>query len=167
DVLPVERHETVPMNAADIVAVVHVSRKAVEHLTAGTGGHRVRIPAEIHPYSTGVKGGAAGALAMAIVAMTYGVIAQGRVWYGVKLLAAGIVPSLAAANVDGLRAFSTTGLITGFLMHAALSTLVGVLYAVLLPMFPRRAGLWSGLITPVMWSGIVKSSLDVINPTLN
>jgi MFS family permease len=48
-----------------------------------------------------------------------------------------------------------------------LSVLVGVLYAVLLPMFPRRAGLWSGLVTPIVWSGLVFATLDVVNPTLN
>jgi flagellar biosynthesis protein FliR len=34
-------------------------------------------------------------------------------------------------------------------------------------MFPRRAGVWSGLVTPVLWSGLIKASLDVVNPTLN
>jgi hypothetical protein len=27
--------------------------------------------------------------------------------------------------------------------------------------------LWSGLITPVVWTGLIASTLDVINPTLN
>jgi hypothetical protein len=104
---------------------------------------------------------------MAIVAVAYGVIAQRSLWYVVNLLAAGIVPSLASADLEQLRAFSAVGLGVGGAMHAVLSALVGLLYAVLLPMFPRRVGLWSGLITPVIWSGIVRASLDVVNPTLN
>ena len=52
-------------------------------------------------------------------------------------------------------------------MHAIVSPLVGVLYAVLLPMFPKRAGIWSGLVTPVVWSALIASTLDVINPALN
>jgi flagellar biosynthesis protein FliR len=44
---------------------------------------------------------------------------------------------------------------------------VGLLYAVLLPMFPRKAGLWSGLITPLVWSALIASTLNIINPTLN
>src|SRR5262249_54173638 len=63
--------------------------------------------------------------------------------------------------------FSGIGLVVGTLMHVVLSALVGLLYAVVLPMFPRRAGLWSGLVTPIVWSGIVMASLDVVNPTLN
>jgi hypothetical protein len=167
DVLPVERHHEIAIAGVDVIPTVHVSQRAVEHLAAGTSGHRVRIPAEIHPYSSGLQGGMIGAIAMAIVAVAYGVVAQRSVWYVVNLLAAGIVPSLASASLDELRAFSAVGLAVGSVMHVVLSTLVGLLYAVLLPMFPRRAGLWSGLVTPIVWSGLVMASLDVVNPTLN
>jgi len=166
DVVPVERHEHVPL-PAEPVSFVQMSARTVEHLTVGQSDHRVRIPAEIHPYSAGLKGGVVGAVAMAMVAVTYGVISQHSVWYVVNLLAAGIVPSLASADLDRLRAFSATGLLVGFVLHALLSTLVGLLYAVLLPMFPRRAGLWSGLVTPILWSMLVGAALDVVNPTLN
>jgi hypothetical protein len=144
-----------------------MSPRIVEYLALGEGEHRVRIPAQIHPYSAGLKGGAAGAVAMAIVAVTYGVIAHHSVWYVVNLLAAGVVPSLASADLERLRAFSAIGLAAASVLHVLLSALVGVLYAVLLPMFPRRAGLWSGLVTPGLWSGLVSASLDVVNPTLN
>ena len=167
DVMPVEHHEAIDVRVVDAWESIPASRRAVEHLTAGTGGHRVRIPAEIHPYSAGLKGGAVGGVAMAITAIAYGLIAQHSVWYVVNLLAAGIVPSLASADLDRLRAFSAAGVAVGCVMHATLSALVGLLYAVLLPMFPRRAGWWSGLATPIVWSGLVRASLDVVNPTLN
>jgi hypothetical protein len=166
DVLPVEQHGRIPMVAEPAVPV-QMSRRSVEHLTAGANDHRVRIPAEIHPYSAGLRGGAVGAVAMAVVAVTYGIISQHSVWYVVNLLAAGVVPSLASADLERLRAFSATGLSIGIVLHGLLSTLVGLLYAVLLPMFPRRAGLWSGLVTPVLWSILVSAALDVVNPTLN
>jgi hypothetical protein len=167
DVLPHERHHEVAVSAQEAWPHIPVSRLRVEYLTAGQEDHRVRIPAEIHPYSSGLRGGAVGAVAMAIVAVTYGVIGHGSVWYVVNLLAAGVVPSLAAADMEQLRAFSSIGLVVGTVMHATISALVGVLYAVLLPMFPHRAGLWSGLVTPILWSGLIKASLDVVNPTLN
>jgi hypothetical protein len=44
---------------------------------------------------------------------------------------------------------------------------VGLLYAISLPMFPRGASWRSGLVTPVLWSGLVAATLSVINPTLN
>ena len=49
---------------------------------------------EVHPYWTGLYGGMAGAVAMAVVAMLFGLIAQGSIWYPINLLAAGILPSL-------------------------------------------------------------------------
>jgi membrane-associated protease RseP (regulator of RpoE activity) len=166
EVLPAERHEEVSVESRDAVPI-QASPRIVEYLTVGAGGHRARIPVEIHPYSAGVKGGIVGAVAMAAVAVTYGLLSQHSLWYVVNLLAAGVVPSLASADLDRLRAFSGVGLALGFVLHALLSTLVGVLYAVLLPMFPRKAGLWSGLITPLVWSGLVSATLGVVNPTLN
>jgi hypothetical protein len=167
DVLPVERHESIAVVDDAFEPTVASSRRAVEHLVVGTSGHRVRVPIEVHPYSAGLFAGVAGAAAMAIVAIAYGVLAERSVWYVVNLLAAGVVPSLAAADVELLRAFSGVGLAVGAGLHVTLSALIGVLYAVLLPMFPRRAGIWSGLATPVVWSGIVFATLDVVNPTLN
>jgi hypothetical protein len=36
-----------------------------------------------------------------------------------------------------------------------------------LPMLPRHPAFWGGLMTPLMWTGLIWASLDVINPTLN
>src|SRR5262245_24606890 len=66
---PVEQHESVPV-PAEPAPFVQMSRRSVEHLTAGANDHRVHIPAEIHPYSAGLRGGVVGAVAMAIVAVT-------------------------------------------------------------------------------------------------
>ena len=140
------------------------STLAVDYLAAG---HRVQLPVETHPYWTGVWGGLAGAVAMAVVAMFFGVISQGSIWYPINLLAAGVVRSLAEAPVEQLRSFSEVGLIAGTLIHGTISIFVGLLYAISLPMFPRGATWRSGLVTPVLWSGLVASTLGFINPTLN
>jgi len=163
-VLPVEEHELVPVEY--VPEAVAVSAATVDYLHVGTEGHRVRIPAEIHPYSSGIKAGIAGGIAMALVAMLFGLISQGSVWYPVNLFAAGIVSSLAYADIAELRKFSAVGLMVGTVIHGVVSILVGMLYAVLLPMFPRRAGLWSGLVTPLVWSGLIAATLDIVNPIM-
>ena len=169
DVLPHEKHESMPVAAEPerMARPVEVSTRAVMHLEPGAGDHRVRIPAEMHPYSAGVIGGLAGGAAMAVVATIFGLISQGSLWYPINLLAAGLLRSLASADVEQLRQFSARALLVGTIIHGTFSILVGVLYAVLLPMFPRRAGLWSGLITPIVWSGLIAATLDIINPALN
>ncbi len=165
-VFPHERHETAPIQAPLELESKPMAR-AVAHLRVGRMGHRVRVPTHIQPYSAGIKGGLAGAVAMGVVAIVFGLIEQSSIWYPINLFAAAVVPSLANASVMELAAFSVAGLIVGAVVHLLTSSLVGLLYAVTLPMFPRRAWLWAGLVAPLLWSGLIASVLDVVNPTLN
>jgi hypothetical protein len=169
DVLPVEQHETVRVRPLEQRARAIVpAPRAVAQLTPGVAGHRVRIPEEIHPYSSGVKGGIVGGIAMALVASVYGVIAYHSIWYPINLLAAAAVPSLAQADLAQLTAFNSTGFIVALISHGVLSILVGLLFAVLLPMLPtRRAAFWSSFISPLMWSALLWATLRLINPALN
>jgi hypothetical protein len=167
-VLPEQKEQPVPVAAtATPMAPIPRSARSVEHLAVGVRDHRARIPVEVHPYWSGIYGGAAGAVAMALVALLFGLIAQGSVWYPVNLLAAGILPSLSSLSIEEIRHFNAAGLIAGLVIHGTVSLLVGILYAVMLPMFPRGATWRSSLVTPVLWSGLIAASLSVINPTLN
>jgi hypothetical protein len=169
DVLPAEQHELVHLRplgqrARPVLPVPH----AVDQLHPGVAGHRVRIPAEIHPYSSGIKGGILGGIAMAIVACLYGVIAYRSIWYPINLLAAAAVPSLARADLAQLTAFNGTGFIVAMISHGLFSILVGLLFAVLLPMLPsRRAAFWGSLVSPILWSALIWATLRLINPALN
>jgi hypothetical protein len=169
DVLPVERHELVRVRSIEARArpIVAVPYK-VEQLEPGVAGHRVRIPVEIHPYSAGINGGIVGGIAMAMVACVYGVIAHGSIWYPINLLAAAALPSLAQADLAQLTSFNSTGFIVALISHGVFSVLVGLLFAVLLPMLPtRRAAFWGSLISPLLWSGLIWATLRLINPALN
>jgi hypothetical protein len=169
DVLPVEQHEWVRLRPLEQRArPIPPAPRAVRQLQPGVAGHRVRIPAEIHPYSSGIKGGIVGGVAMAVVACVYGVIAHRSIWYPINLLAAAAVPSLARADLAQLTAFNGTGFIVGLISHGVFSILVGLLFAVLLPMLPsRRAAFWGSLISPLLWSGLIWATLRLINPALN
>jgi len=168
DVLPEERVEHVPLRPpqARAAAVVPAPEK-VAHLQVGRELHRVRIPVEIHPYSAGIRGGIVGGIAMAAVAMLFGVVSHGSVWYPINLLAAAAVPSLAQASVAQLASFSALGLFVAVIVHVIMSLFVGLLYSVTLPMLPRYPVVWGGLIAPLLWTGMVWASLGIVNPTLN
>ncbi len=167
DVLPVEKHEAVPVPPLEQrAAPVQTQLRTVARLRLGEGGHRVRIPAEIHPYSAGLKGGIVGGIAMAIVAVAYGIIAYGSPWYPINLLAAVALPVSPHISLEALTAFHGLALVVALISHAVLSLLVGLLYAAMLPMLPRHPAFWGGLITPLMWTGLIWAFLDVINPTL-
>ena len=168
DVLTVEKHEAVPVPPPERRAArVQTQFHTVARLHLGEGSHRVRIPAEIHPYSAGIKGGIVGGIAMAIVAVAYGIIAYGSPWYPINLLAAAAFPASSDISLEALTAFHSFALVVAFISHGLISLLVGLLYAAMLPMLPRHPAFWGGLITPLMWTGLIWAFLDVINPTLN
>jgi hypothetical protein len=167
--LQVERHELVRLRPiAERAQSVKVSPRTAAHLRAGEAGHRVRIPAEIHPYSSGIKGGLLGGVVMAMVACAYGLIAYRSVWYPINLLAAAALPSMAHAELAQLKAFDGMAFFIALISHGVISILVGLLFAVLLPMFPsRRAAFWGSLTSPVFWSALVWATLRFVNPALN
>ena len=105
---------------------------------------------------------------MAIVACAYGVIGYGSVWYPINLLAAAALPSMAHAGLAQLKVFDGTAFFVALISHGAISILVGLLFAVLLPMFPsRRAAFWGSLTSPLFWSSLVWATLKFVNPALN
>jgi hypothetical protein len=168
DVLPQARVEYVPLPApGERGRPVPPSRATVDHLTAGEAGHRVRVPAEVQPYSAGITGGLVGGVAMAVVALLYGMLAQGSLWYPINLLAGIAIPDMAHQSGAQLRAFNPLALTIAVLAHGVISVLTGLLYAVLLPMLPRRHMLWGGVIAPLLWTGLIWAVLGVVNPVLN
>jgi hypothetical protein len=167
DVIPVEKHEEVPINQALRPAPIMVEARSVVRLQAGVGGHRVRIPEEVHPYSAGLWGGLAGGAAMAAMACLYGLVAQHSIWYPVNLLAGVIMPGMGSATLEQLRAYHGLAFFAALVGHAVISILVGIVYAVMLPMFPKYAAFWAGILVPIFWTGLVATTLDVLNPAMN
>jgi len=167
-VLPVAREDRVPLRPlAERALPIVPSTLAVGRLSLGEGGHRLRLPVEVQPLSAGILGGLVGGVAMAVVALLYGVIFQGSPWYPINLLSAVAMPDMAQASAAELRAFSAPALIIGIIAHGLISMLAGLLYAVILPMLPSRHALWGGLVAPLLWTGFLWALLGVINPALN
>ncbi len=164
EVLPHEREEAVPV--APLPEFPVSLRQSVSRIGIERGPHRARLPIEIHPISAGVKGGLAGSVAMAILAVLYGVVKQGSVWYPINLLAAGASSRIAALPLEGLRQFHANALLLATVIHLLTSVMVGVLYGVMLPMFPRRPIVLGGVIAPLLWTGLLHASLQMVNPTL-
>jgi len=164
EVLPHEKHDSVPV--AEKVQTVATRRPQVARVEWMTQElHRARLPLEIYPISAGVKGGLAGSVAMAILAVLYGIISGHGMWYPINLLSAGFFP--ARTTIAQISAFDWDALIIATILHLICSVLVGLLYGVALPMFPRRPILLGGVIGPVLWSGLIHSILDALDPVLN
>lgn len=168
DIFPHPKHEPVEMaHPSQRPAPLKPRERMVDYLKVGEKGHRVRIPAEVNSYSSGILGGLAGGGVMAVLAIIYGLWKQHSLWYTINLLAAAAMPSMAEANMATLCSFNLTAFIVACVVHLSTSILVGLLYAVLLPMLPRRfEWFWGGIITPLLWTGLIYASIDVINPML-
>src|SRR6185295_2186321 len=163
-VLPREAHESLVLEKEELV--VPPRGPNVRHLDVGKLGHRARLPLEIYPYSARVRGGLVGGAAMAVLAILYGLIGHGSIWYPINLLAAAGSARIDAMDYNQLLAFHGTGLVLALIIHAIGSALVGLLYGVALPMFPRRPILLGGILAPLFWSGILYTGLGIIHPAL-
>jgi hypothetical protein len=165
EVLPIDHHEAVAIKPGEAVpAPVPVK---VEQLQVGEEGHRARLPLEIYPYSAGVKGGIAGGIVMAILASLEGLIMHGSPWYTINILAATVNPDLAHADMATLCTFDPHTFAQAVLIHGVLSLLMGLLYGILLPMFPRNPAFVGGLVAPLLWTSVIWATLDVLNPVLD
>jgi hypothetical protein len=163
EVLPYEKQELMPI--VDSVPTAETSRPQVARIEWKTQKlNRARLPLEIYPISAGVKGGLAGGVAMAVLAVLYGVISGHGIWYPINLLSAGFFP--ARVTSEQIAAFHWDALIIAAILHLICSSLVGLLYGVALPMFPRRPILFGGVIAPILWSALIHSMLEVLDPTL-
>lgn len=168
DVFPHPKHEYVKMRPVDQQPKpVRTAGRVVQILEEGHVPNRAHIPQEVHPYSVGVWAGLVAGVVMAVMACLFGLVWYHSLWYPVNLLAASGVPDLANADQATLMKFSAAGLIVGTIAHVTLSLMVGLLYAALVPMLPRRREwIYGGIIAPVLWSLAIYVSLRMISPKM-
>jgi hypothetical protein len=164
EVLP-HPHEEVLTVVPDVVQVT-TQRREVERLPVAAEQVRAWLPVHTYPVSAGVKGGWAGSVAMAVLACAYGVLKVGSLWYPINLLASVVYAQSVKLESTGLNSFHADSFAIAVLLHGLGSTLVGVLYGAMLPMFPRRPIVLGGLVAPVLWSGALYSMLGLLNPVL-
>src|SRR5579862_2481866 len=163
-VLPDEHHKIVPVAARRFVPsslrtqVAHIQVSAV---------HRAFLPVESYPVISGIRGGIAGGIVMILPALLYGYLTQHSIWYAVNLLGGAGVAHWTNATTADIAAFHWDGLIIATIIHAAICTLIGLLYGAMLPMWPRQPILLGGIVAPLLWTGFIHSILAFANPAFN
>jgi membrane associated rhomboid family serine protease len=163
DVLPREHEETVPV----VTEEIHITteRRVVERVPV-PAYQRAWLPVHTYPISAGIKGGLAGGVAMAVLACAYGVLKARSIWYPINLLAAAVYAESLKLRPVQLYSFHADSFAIALGLHAGVSTLVGLLYGAMLPMFPRRPIILGGLIAPALWSALIYTILGLLNPLL-
>ena len=165
EVLPHERHEPVEIEAHEPVQERAPTRQH-DARPEPSRPLRARLPVEVYPVSAGLKGGIAGAVAMALIAMTYGLVTYGSIWYPINLLAGAVDPGQLDISTTVIGSFSASSLMVASVIHLVTSLLVGLLYGAMLPMLPRHPVLLGGIVAPLVWSGLLDAILRIVNPLL-
>lgn len=159
-VLPHEEHETVyaPIDALE-------AKVAAAELPAApaAGAQSTQLT---YSFLSGLEAGAAGGVAMAAAAALYGMLKFGSLWYAANLMAASSLIGWGDVSDAFLSEFHLSGLLVAVAIHTLVSLLVGLLYASVLPIFPRYALLTGGVLTPVVWSGLAWALMASVTPVL-
>lgn len=163
-VLPHEAHEDIELEEHDITIVstrTHVTRVEISE------EHRAHLPVQTYPVLSGLKGGVAGGIAMIFPALLYGFLSHHSIWWPVNLLGGAGVANWTNPTDADIAAFHWQGLFVASVIQVIASLLVGLLYGALLPMLPRHPMLLGGIIAPLLWTGLLHSTLGIVNPTLD
>jgi hypothetical protein len=164
EVFPHEHEVIVPVMPEDIR--IATKRRVVERVPVAPDLVRAWLPLETYPISAGLKGGLAGGVAMAVLACTYGLLKAGSIWYPINLLAATVYAESLKLGPAQLNSFHAGSFAIALVLHSIGSIFVGLLYGAMLPMFARRPIVLGGLIAPVLWSGLLYSIMELLNPLL-
>jgi hypothetical protein len=164
EVIPGEHEVQVPVVADE--AEVTTDRRVVDRLAIAPEQVRAWLPVRTYPISAGLLGGWAGSVAMALLACSYGWLKAGSIWYPINLLAAVVYSQSMKFGAADLNAFHLDSFAIAVGVHGLISTLVGLLYGAMLPMFPRRPIVLGGVVVPVLWSGALQPILSLMNPLL-
>ena len=123
------------------------------------------LPVEIPRIRSGILGGLGGAVAMAIVALSWGALNH-TIWMPINLLAAMVLESFNTDDVQSLSAFSGSGLAAAAAIHISMSIMVGLVLASLIPMAIGWPRLFSIVVAPFTWSLLTYGAMGVLDPTL-
>lgn len=164
EVFPHEGEESVPVVFEE--HRIATERRIVERLPVAPDLVRAWLPLETYPVSAGIKGGLAGGVAMAVLACAYGLLKAGSIWYPINLLAATVYAQSLKLVPAQLNSFHSDSFAIALVLHGIGCIFVGLLYGAMLPMFARRPIVLGGMIAPVLWSGLLYSIMQLLNPLL-
>src|SRR5713101_5180348 len=115
EVFPHEHEQTVPVVSEE--HRITTKRRVVERVSIAPELVRVWLPLKTYPISAGVKGGIAGAVAMAVLACVYGVLKAGNIWYPINLLAATVYAETLKLGPSQLNSFHSESFAIALILH--------------------------------------------------
>src|SRR5260370_32299735 len=162
EVFPSEHEESVPVVFEE--HRITTERRVVERVPVAPDLVRAWLPLETYPVSAGIKGGLGGGVAMAVLACAYGLLKAGSIWYPINLLAATVYAESLKLEPAQLNSFHGDSFAIALILHVLVSTLVGLLYGAMLPMFAKRQIVLGVLLAPGLGSGLLYAILGMLHP---
>ena len=129
---------------------------------------RAWLPLKIYPISAGVKGGLAGGVAMALIAMLYGLISHGSIWYPINLLAGSLYAPSAMPSVEEMLHFQLS-MVSLRARHSPGNCRCWSVFctAPCCPCFPIAQSCWAESLRPLLWTGLLYHIIGFVNPLLD
>jgi hypothetical protein len=116
----------------------------------------------------GAVGGLVGGAAMAVPAVLWAAASGRGFWYPINVLAGMLLPEPGNLDAAELGRFHADWFLAAGAVHAVLSVIFGVLFALVTPRLPHIPGplAWGGLVLPLLWTGTSYALMGVVNPVL-
>jgi hypothetical protein len=116
----------------------------------------------------GIIGGIAGGVLMPIPALLWSLAAGHTIWYPVNLLAAMVTHFDVEPTSTQLQTFHANWFTAAIIVHAMLSFLFGLAFALVLPRVPSIPGplAWGGMLMPLLWTAMSYGLMGIVNPVL-
>lgn len=146
---------------------VAVSTRRIAQPRPGLPSHRSHFPERVHSYWSGVIGGLLGGGVMACTAMLYGIVSGRGIWYPINMLAGIVLTRFDEASAVELGRFNLTAFVIASLLHLIASAAVGLFFDIVLPTLPKSPVFWGGVVAPLMWTGVVYSTIGILNPLMS
>jgi len=164
EVFPHEHEEAVPIVFED--HRITTERRVVERVPVAPDLVRAWLPLETYPISAGLKGRLGWRSSDGRAGLHLRVAKAGSIWYPINLLAATVYAESLKLGNSQLNSFHADSFAIALVLHGIGSIFVGLLYGAMLPMFGAAPIVLGGLITPVLWSGLLYSIMQLLNPLL-
>jgi hypothetical protein len=122
----------------------------------------------LQPALAGLLGGLIGGADMAVPAVLWAAASGRGFWYPINVLAGMILPGPGSLEAAELGTFHWNWFLVALAVHAVLSIVFGVLFALVMPRLPPMPGpmAWGGLVLPLLWTGTTYALMGVVNPVL-
>ncbi len=120
----------------------------------------------VYPLRVGITGGVVAGAVMALAMALWGALSGNGLWFPVNMISATVLRGLQDASIAELQQFMPMAAFVGTLIHFATSILLGLIFAIVLPMLPGWSWFWGVVVGLLLWAAAQYAVLPLVNPKM-